>query len=353
MEAFFENQGLIHIGLQILGYQDPKTLGNCRLVNRTWCRLITEERLWAVARLDFLKVKAELYGPSSSNGIKWKFWSKFVKKAKEEQSKKVLRKIFNFLDHQLNLTVEIWRNVDAIFYDPWIGMERLLINGEIEFAKMLLQWLKENGSFQLLPKRYTDIDITTMKTSEFGLFAGCYLGLEKLTKLFLSDPLEESINANKPIEGHLPFIAISCYHGPKTQVTTKVKVVEALLQIPDLDVNAVDSKGCSALHWSATFDDIEAMTKLLARKDIKVNASATINGITGTTPLHLVFRNLANVPDKLSKALLKAKGIDVNAVDGQGMIPRNYLRGPKRLASQKAKASIKLSLASTTKRRRI
>jgi len=50
-----------------------------------------------------------------------------------------LRKIFNFLDHQLNLTVKIWRNVDAIFYDPWIGMERLLINGEIEFAKMLLQ----------------------------------------------------------------------------------------------------------------------------------------------------------------------------------------------------------------------
>ena len=238
--------------------------------------------------------------------------------------------------------------MDAIFYDPWIGMERLLINGEIEFAKMLLQWLKENGSFQLLPKRYTDIDITTMKTSEFGLFAGCYLGLEKLTKLFLSDPLEESINANKPIEGHLPFIAISCYHGPKTQVTTKVKVVEALLQIPDLDVNAVDSKGCSALHWSATFDDIEAMTKLLARKDIKVN------GITGTTPLHLVYQH-THKPEVVY-ALLKVKGIDVKAVDGQGKIPKDYLWEreirKRRLASQKAEEAIKLSFASTTKRRR-
>ena len=46
-----------------------------------------------------------------------------------------------------------------------------------------------------------------------------------------------------------------------------MKVVEALLQIPELDVNAVDSKGCSALHWSAALGDIEAMTKLLARKD--------------------------------------------------------------------------------------
>ena len=164
----------------------------------------------------------------------------------------------------------------------------------------------------------------------------------------MSDPLEESINANKPIEGHLPFIAISCYHGPKTQVTTKVKVVEALLQIPDLDVNAVDSKGCSALHWSATFDDIEAMTKLLARKDIKVN------GITGTTPLHLVYQH-THKPEVVH-ALLKVKGIDVKAVDGQGKIPKDYLWEreiqKRRLASQKAEEAIKLSFASTTKRRR-
>ena len=214
MEAFFENQGLVHIGLQILGYQDLKTLGNCRLVNRKWCRLITEERLWAVARLDFLKVKAELYGPSATNGIKWKFWSKFVKKAKEEQSKKVLRKLFNFLDHQLNLTVERWagKDVSGIFYDPWTGMEQLLINGEIEFAKMLLEWLKENRSFQMLHCPYSDVDIPSMKTSEFGLFAGCLRGLEELTKLFLSDPLKENINANKPIEGQPPFITLGNVH---------------------------------------------------------------------------------------------------------------------------------------------
>ena len=134
-----------------------------------------------------------------------------------------------------------------------------------------------------------------------------------------------------------------------------MKVVEALLQIPELDVNAVDSKGRSALHLCAMHDDIEAMTKLLARKDINVNASATSNGITGTTPLHLVYKYAHN--PELFKALLKDKRIDVKAVDGQGMTPRDYLwrREPlrkRRLASQKAKEAIKLSFASTTKRRR-
>ena len=45
----------------------------------------------------------------------------------------------------------------AIFYDPWIGMEQLLISGEIEFAKMLLECLKENSSFQMLPKHYSSV----------------------------------------------------------------------------------------------------------------------------------------------------------------------------------------------------
>ena len=133
-----------------------------------------------------------------------------------------------------------------------------------------------------------------------------------------------------------------------------MKVVEALLQIPELDVNAVDSKGRSALHLCAIYDDIEAMTKLLARKDIKVNASATINGITGTTPLHLVYQH-THKPEVVY-ALLKVIGIDVKAVDGQGKIPKDYLWEreiqKRRLASQKAEEAIKLSFASTTKRRR-
>ena len=107
MEAFFENPGLLHIGLQILEYLDPKSLGNCRLVNRTWCGVITEERFWAVARLDLLKLKIELEGTKEIIQRKWKFWSKIVEKVKKEQSKDVLRKIAFFLDHQFKLSNEI------------------------------------------------------------------------------------------------------------------------------------------------------------------------------------------------------------------------------------------------------
>ena len=101
MKALFENPGLSHVGLQILEYLDPETLANCRLVNWTWCNLITEERMWAVARLDLLKVKAELAGPKTINAKKWLFWSLIVNHAKEKQSKMILRKLFDFLNHQL------------------------------------------------------------------------------------------------------------------------------------------------------------------------------------------------------------------------------------------------------------
>ena len=296
---------------------------------------------------------------------------------------------------------------------PWIGMEQLLTNGEIEFTRQILQWLKEMTLFQSIR---VDVD-TFINTSELGLCLSVELGLGQLTKLLLSDPLKDNINVNQSYI--VPYIVTASALDPKTTVSTKGKLIEALLQTPELNVNAVNCKGETALHLATKIGDIETMSKLLARNDINVNAqddklatplhfacvgkiesmkellksdkidvnardangmtplhhvcllshektklllkheridvnaTTTIDGITGTTPLHLVFRNLANVPDKLSKALLKAKGIDVNAVDGQGMTYHNYLRGPKRLASQTAKASIKLSFASTTKKRRI
>ena len=414
MEALFENPGLSHVGLQILEYLDPKTLANCRLVNWTWCNLITEERLWAVARLDLLKVKAEFAGPKTTNATKWIFWSLIVKNAKEKQSKRILRKLFDFLNHQLNLTNGININQMELCEAPWIGMEQLLINGEIEFTRQILQWLKEMTLFQSIR---VDVD-TFINTSELGLCLSVELGLGQLTKLLLSDPLKDNINVNQSYI--VPYIVTASALDPKTTVSTKGKVIEALLQTPELNVNAVNSKGETALHLATKIGDIETMSKLLARNDINVNAqddklatplhfacvgkiesmkellksdkidvnardangmtplhhvcllshektklllkhkridvnaTTTIDGITGTTPLHLVFRNLANVPDKLSKALLKAKGIDVNAVDGQGMTPRDYLQPSRkrRLASQKAEEAIKSSFASTTKRRK-
>ena len=377
MEAFFENQGLMHIGLQILEYLDPKSLGNCRLVNWTWCELITEQRFWVIARLDLLKVKTEREGPTKIVQEKWKFWSKFVKNAKKEQSKDVLEKMALFLDHQMKIRNKNENRalIEAIYLDPWIGIEQLLTNGETKLAKLLTQWIKDE--FKNKTQKYAN-----------GLSISCLLGLEELTKLFLMDPfMKDDINARTE-ELH-PYIVIACQFYRKIQVSTKVKIVEALLQNHhDLNVNAVDFERKSALHWSAFCGDVETMTKLLARNDINVNAmdtfgctplhyallyckqkenvykisslllshpnidvnaTATISGITNTTPLHLAYctRNF-----EVSEALLKVKGIDVNAVDGQGKIPRNYLRGSKRLASQKAKASIKL-WTSTIKRRRI
>ena len=134
-----------------------------------------------------------------------------------------------------------------------------------------------------------------------------------------------------------------------------VETMTKLLARNDINVNAMDTFGCTPLHYALLYckqkeNVYKISSLLLSHPNIDVNATATISGITNTTPLHLAYctRNF-----EVSEALLKVKGIDVNAVDGQGMIPRNYLRGSKRVASQKAKASIKLSFASTTKRRRI
>ena len=64
-----------------------------------------------------------------------------------------------------------------------------------------------------------------------------------------------------------------------------MKAVEALLQNPELNVNALGPNNVSALLGSAANGDIETMTKLLGRNDINVN----ITNVDGDTPLHAVI----------------------------------------------------------------
>ena len=124
----------------------------------------------------------------------------------------------------------------------------------------------------------------------------------------------------------------------------KIKSMKELLKSDKIDVNARDEDGVTPL-LSVMSDQcslsLERAKTLLQYKRIDVNASAIISGISGTTPLHLACRmKEIGASDLLFYCLLQVKGIDVNAIDGQGMTPFNYLRSQKRLASQKASASI-------------
>ena len=129
----------------------------------------------------------------------------------------------------------------------------------------------------------------------------------------------------------------------------KIELMEELLKSDRIDVNAKDKDGLTPLLSviSKSSSVLERTKLLLQHKRIDVNATATITGISGTTPLHLAYRM---EKAEIAEGLLKVKGIDVNAVDGQGMTPCDYMRGQKRRASQKANAWFK-SLASASKRR--
>ena len=107
---------------------------------------------------------------------------------------------------------------------------------------------------KVFQKISVDDKSTFMNTSEFGLWVSTDLGLGQLTKLLLSDPLKDNINVNQSyIE---PYIVTASALDPKTTVSTKGKLIEALLQTPELDVNAVNCKGETALHLATEIGDI-------------------------------------------------------------------------------------------------
>ena len=207
-------------------------------------------------------------------------------RVKQDASSQILKKIPIFLAHQFRITdfKAEFPLVEAFCYDPWIGVEQLLKNGDIEFASMVLQCLQVHRPFG------DDI-------KAHGLIYACQLGLEETTKFIL----KSDTNVKTECDGY-PAIVAACEFHAKSTLSTKVKVVEALLQHPQVNVNAlldyrstltsfqftVSLKNAvyydmSALHLAAHYGDVEVIKKLLARSDINVNIIMTERHCT---PLH-------------------------------------------------------------------
>ncbi|MDR2548222.1 MAG: ankyrin repeat domain-containing protein [Rickettsiales bacterium] len=99
--------------------------------------------------------------------------------------------------------------------------------------------------------------------------------------------------------------------------TDNKRVVEALLEVENINVNVRYDGKRPLLHWAAQNGNIGIVEALLKKEGIKVNMQNTY----GRTPLHYAAQNgrIGTV-----EALLKKEGIDVNVQDTYGMTPLHF-----------------------------
>jgi uncharacterized protein len=86
------------------------------------------------------------------------------------------------------------------------------------------------------------------------------------------------------------------------------------------DINAVDSKGYTALHRAVNNADLELVNELLQHPEINVMTRS----VYGTTPLHAAAKNEESSAVAIVTGLLNVKGIDVNVCDSEGRTPLYY-----------------------------
>ena len=106
-------------------------------------------------------------------------------------------------------------------------------------------------------------------------------------------------------------------------------VFEIIRDDPNMDVNARDEFGRTALDYAVIEGYLNVLYTLLSRPDLKVNAQND----AGSTALHLAVSNDDAAAVEL---LLKHKGINVNATDKHGRIPLHLAAETGALALVKA-----------------
>lgn len=89
----------------------------------------------------------------------------------------------------------------------------------------------------------------------------------------------------------------------------------------DIDVNANDHQGYTALHLACIGNDTEIVRALIGHKDININE---VNPMCNFTPLHMA--SAGNNVD-IVKALIQHKDINVNALDGVTPLARAAMNG--------------------------
>jgi ankyrin repeat protein len=125
------------------------------------------------------------------------------------------------------------------------------------------------------------------------------LGNADLFKFFL-DTAKNDVNARVDTDGRTPLIIAAARNH--------LSIVQHLLRNPNVDVNATDTHGGSALYWGVQSGNDYIVRLLLATK--KVNVNARVNTPGRQTPLMVAVKNCDYT---IVQQLVGVPGINVNS----------------------------------------
>jgi ankyrin repeat domain-containing protein 50 len=174
--------------------------------------------------------------------------------------------------------------------------------GEPGFWEPILKGVHSRGNYRTLPH---DLHLQVgIKPSE-SLYLAARDGDKDIVELLLQRPDTEP-NAHYGNENTTPLHeAISSRH---------LKVVEALLLHPQVDVNSVDKYGRSALMYAARGGHSDIVNAFLQRSDSDIN-SVDENGWSAL--MHAANRGYSDIVN----ALLERSDIDINQLNHMGWTP--------------------------------
>ena len=320
------NPGLKHMADQIFGYLDIKTIGKCRFVSKQWRQFL--EKLWNVKQV---RQMSECIYIIEGNLTK-KALEIFVKQATVEELKEIqqvlkelykIRRLYEtklFLQHLAvkHGCVKFMRialQTDDIFQNDDTLLHIALENQQFPMLKLLLEYYSHSQApdSQRWPILHHAIAMNSNIVNEMLNPAQDHW--KKYLSLNLNLEVCKSVNFGDRFFGTPLMIACQKKH---------LDIVRLLLELSkerEIELNAADINGNTALHYACSTPGNEKVVELLLDNAInEKHIFVMAVNKEGQTILHAAYKSYSKNQPTIKLLLAKAEdiGLDLEHKDIYG-----------------------------------
>ena len=346
LDELVNNPGLKHVAWYIFKKLDPKSLGHCRLVSKSWKDCIEETRFWCQKPLKFCRRMLPDFDFGDFYGERRQYFYEAFDYIYEKNPVEDLRVFALFMmDYVVHFKYAFHGHcrigpVEYAIERNRLDVSEILLRSPMKNTMLHVACRADNvQAVQLILNCADELQIDLNARDVFDLTPLLYARDKNVLQLLLNDDRIDARAADE--EGDI-LHRLCVYRAPRSSERSDQEFVDSLamlLQSPKIQFTLNWHQGSTPLHMAFQLWGNQARAELLLKFTSERNLDVNEGDVYGDTAAHIAFSNGFGHPENMQSILLvelcpdidlilkyaKKANINLEAVNDYGKTPLHLL----------------------------